>query len=341
MGREFRSRMRGARSYQILGGYTLALALLVLAVYFSLTRDELAATPNQYAATIGRGIWTWGCFGQAMLVPLIVPAFTCGAITLERERELLEMLLLTRQSTFQICLGKLGSGVGLGLMLVLSSVPVLALSVMLGGISPGEIVRCLLVLTTLVFVVGALGLLISTVSPRTVVSTVITYLFVGFPLLGLPLLVTLLQEAVGLHARDPQWGILAMLLATVALTFVPALGLASIFHAIRRFRGRPPAERIWWLVVGALCWWGLLAFLYLPGVDELLNHSDALLSFHPVVAIRSVMAPDLSRTGQNGALLLPGALSNDSLAPVCSVFYFGMGAWFFLVASLRVRKMRM
>src|SRR5688500_11789770 len=191
LGREFRSRMRGARSYLITGGYTLVVITFVLIAYGMLS-SSADAPANAMASRVGRGIWMWGCIAQCLLVPMLVPAFTCGAITLERERDLLELLLLTRQSSLQICLGKWGSGVGLGLMLVLSSVPVLSLSLLLGGVSPGEIFACLSVLCSAVLAVGAFGLALSSLTQKTVTSTVLTYGAIGFLLIGLPVMTVMM-----------------------------------------------------------------------------------------------------------------------------------------------------
>ncbi|HTE20136.1 MAG TPA: hypothetical protein VK689_17365, partial [Armatimonadota bacterium] len=102
LGREFRGRMRGSRSYVITGSYTLVVMVFVLGAYWFLAARESGEPMNQLAAEVGRGIWLWGCLAQALLLPLMVPAFTCGAITQERERESLELLLLTRQSPMQI-----------------------------------------------------------------------------------------------------------------------------------------------------------------------------------------------------------------------------------------------
>src|SRR5258707_339367 len=106
LGRELRARMRGARSHLIVGAYAAVLAVVVLIVYGN-PGGAVHQGPSQFAAEVGRAIWNWGCLAQALLLPLIVPALTCGAITQERERDMLDLLLLTRQSALQICLGKL------------------------------------------------------------------------------------------------------------------------------------------------------------------------------------------------------------------------------------------
>src|SRR3954462_101117 len=72
MGREFRARMRGTRSYVITGSYTLVVAVFVMAAYWTLSASlEGSGSPvsaaasisrlNRHAAEVGRGIWMWGC----------------------------------------------------------------------------------------------------------------------------------------------------------------------------------------------------------------------------------------------------------------------------------------
>jgi hypothetical protein len=204
--------MRGARTYVVTGCYSVVVMLFVLGAYWMLasqadgavtagSRGGGAVRLNEQAAEVGRGIWLWGCVIQAALLPLMVPAFTCGAITLERERDVLDLLLLTRQSALQICLGKLASGVGLGLMLVLASVPVLSLSLLLGGVAPGEIAASLCVLVTAVVAAGTLGLAASALAPRTVAATAAVYLIVGGGQVGIPLLLAFLGAAH--HLSEP------------------------------------------------------------------------------------------------------------------------------------------
>ena len=341
LGREFRSRMRGPRSYVITGVYTLLVMAFVLGAYWFLAGQEAPAAPRtpgapsaalqRHAADVGRGIWTWGCIIQAMLLPLVVPAFTCGAITLERERDLLELLLLTRQSAFQICLGKLGSGAGLGLTLVLASVPVLALSALLGGVAPVEMLETLAVLVGAILVSGAMGLAASSVARRTSAATAIVYLVIGTGMIGLPVLMTAMGWARSLTDSGSEVGILAMLLACMLVAFPPAVGAAVLIAAFRRRRSGRPPERTWWMLTTGLCWCALLLFLYLPGVSDLLIKGQAMVLVHPVVAIMGVMIPEVS-------------LAN-SLYPhlwwISTFFYLGAAVWLFYVATLRVQRLRL
>lgn len=332
MGREFRSRMRGARSYLITGAYTVLVALIVLSVYWALTVNgptgNISAT-NQRAADAGRGIWTWGCLVQAFILPLLVPAFTCGAITLEREREMLELLLLTRQSALQICLGKLASGVGLGLILIAASVPVLSLSLVLGGVAPHEIAACVTVLAASVIASGALGLVMSCLAPRTVVATALCYLVVGFGMLGMPFLLAVLGAANSASTTGSEFGILAMLGALVVASFPPGVGVGIAILAAQSRRTGTAPERYQVIGTVGISWALFLGTLYLPGMSELLLQGNALLFLHPVITIQSLLQP-----GWGGSVPIPMQWL------ICTVVYLGAAVWFSYVAILRVHRMR-
>jgi len=341
MGREFRARMRGARSYLISGGYTLLVMACVLVVYYHLARETAPQLLNRHAADTGRAIWTWGCVSQALLLPLVVPAFTCGAITLEREREMLELLLLTRQSPFQICLGKLASGAGLGLVLVLASIPVLSLSLVLGGVAPTEIIACITVLAASVIAAGALGLAASALAPKTATAGAVSYLLVGFTLIGVPLLLYFMEQAYMLSSSGAELGIVMMLIACMATTFIPGMGLAAVLHAARRRRTSKAASRSWWLLAGGLSWSVLLSLLYLPGMTELLLQGWVLLTLHPMAVIWDLMNNDSAtgiRTGRGSAAFL--VLAPGYRWQICSLVYALSAVWFFQIAVLRVRSFR-
>lgn len=341
MDRELRTRMRGARSHLITAGYTLLVMACVLIVYYYLGRETTPQLLNQHAAQTGRAIWMWGCITQALLLPLVVPALTCGAITLEREREMLELLLLTRQSPFQICLGKLGSGVSLGLVLVLASIPVLSLTFVLGGVAPSEVLACVAVLAASVVAAGALGLAASALAPKTASASAASYLLVGFALLGVPLLLYLVDRAYSLSMTGSDLGILAVLGACLAITFVPAMGLATLIHALQRRRSPQPVSRTKWLLTGGLCWSSLLALLCLPGMTTVLLEGWILLALHPVMVIADLM----NNTSPGGITGVTGGTALRLLTPayrwlVCSITYLLCAVWLFQLAVLRVRTLR-
>ena len=109
------------------------------------------------------------------LILFVIPAYTSSAISGERERQTLEILLTTSMKPSQIIRGKLFSSISTVLLLVFSSLPVLSLVFSIGGVSFGDLMKyVLLVLGTAVYA-GSFGLLFSVIFKKTTISTVFTY----------------------------------------------------------------------------------------------------------------------------------------------------------------------
>ena len=80
-------------------------------------------------------------FIQLGLVLFITPGLTAGAISSEREKQTLPILLTTSQSSFQIISGKLLSSIAFLLLLIVAGLPVYSLVFLFGGISPLDFVK--------------------------------------------------------------------------------------------------------------------------------------------------------------------------------------------------------
>ena len=104
---------------------------------------------------------------------ILAPASTAGAISLEREKQTLDLLATTPISSLAIVLGKLLSALSWILLLLLASIPVVALVFTFGGVSPDDVVRAYVVLLATAFAFGAIGLFVSALVTRTQAATVI------------------------------------------------------------------------------------------------------------------------------------------------------------------------
>src|SRR5262249_59999341 len=102
-----------------------------------LTISSLAATGESFFYTLV-GI-------QLALVLLAAPAYTAGAVCLDRARGTLLHLLATDLSDAEIVLGKLLARLLPVLGLVLATVPVLFAAILLGGIDPEAALGAVLV----------------------------------------------------------------------------------------------------------------------------------------------------------------------------------------------------
>ena len=115
---------------------------------------------------------------EAIILYMITPAITAGSVSLEKERQTLDVLLTTRMTTWEIIKGKYGSSfIFLGLM-VLSTFPLLALVFVFGGISFWQLLYIGLALLVFIGFVSSYGVFFSTLTKNTVLSVILTYLFV-------------------------------------------------------------------------------------------------------------------------------------------------------------------
>lgn len=117
---------------------------------------------------------------QMGLVIFITPGLTAGAISSEREKQTLNMLLITTQSSSSIILGKLFSSVAyLGLLLV-AALPIYSLVFIYGGISPTQFVTVFFFYFVTMIAIGSAGIYFSTILKKTITAMISTYSFMIF-----------------------------------------------------------------------------------------------------------------------------------------------------------------
>lgn len=181
--KELRGRMRGPRSFIALTFYLALLAGFTVMIY--LLQEQSAASQmafgggNPYVAgQVGQAVFTTLLFLQVLLVVFLAPAATTGAISLEREKQTLDLLTATPVSTLGIVLGKLAASLAFVIVLILASIPLTAVVFVFGGVAPEDIVRGYAVLLVTAVGFGSLGIFFSSITRRTQSATFLTYLAV-------------------------------------------------------------------------------------------------------------------------------------------------------------------
>jgi ABC-type transport system involved in multi-copper enzyme maturation permease subunit len=116
--------------------------------------------------------------GQFFLVALMAPTFASGSITGEKERKTYEMLLASPLQPTTILVGKLLSSLTYLVILILSSLPLMIMCFLLGGILLSEIARAYLVLILAAGTFGLLSLAASSYFGRTSSALVVSYLII-------------------------------------------------------------------------------------------------------------------------------------------------------------------
>ena len=143
---------------------------------------------------------------QLALVALLAPVFTAGAITQEGDSQTYDILLSTPLSNAQIVLGSMFSRVFFIIALLLSGVPVFAITQIFGGVGLDNILYSFGIAAGTAFITGAIAMALSTFRLGTRRTIFGFYLFIVIYMVGLMLLdrVPQLQIAGGAIARDAQ-----------------------------------------------------------------------------------------------------------------------------------------
>jgi ABC-type transport system involved in multi-copper enzyme maturation permease subunit len=198
--KELRGRMRGRRAFVVLTIYLLLLGLYAFGIYFYLKQQaatgsgtipiapdfpgmpfpggQTLSNGTALSAAIGHAIFGGLLMVETLLVLVLAPAFTTGAISLEREKQTLDLLVTTPLSTLGMVIGKLFSALTYVFLLILASIPFASLVFVFGGVGPDDLVRAYAFLFALAFGMGALGLFVSALVKRTQTATVITFVLV-------------------------------------------------------------------------------------------------------------------------------------------------------------------
>jgi ABC-type transport system involved in multi-copper enzyme maturation permease subunit len=175
--KELRGRMRGRRAFVIVTIYLMLLAVFALMVERIIEAQFSSGFGSSSAfasAAIGQGIFAATLMLMTLQVAFLAPSSTAGAISLEREKQTLELLVTTPISAFAIVVGKLLSALIYVFLLIAASIPLMAAVFVFGGVGPEDIVKGYIVLIVAAISLGSFGILCSSVVKRTTAATAIT-----------------------------------------------------------------------------------------------------------------------------------------------------------------------
>lgn len=259
--KELKISMRTIKVALTLLAYNGLLAVIGLIAFYAVFQNARYGGINYEDILMLYALLTAMEFGMILFV---IPAYTSSAISGERERQTLEILLTTSMKPIQIIWGKLLSSISTVLLLVFSSLPVLSLVFTIGGVSVGDLAKYVVMIVVTAVFAGSIGLLFSVLFKRTTISTVFTYgalLVVGLGTIVVLLVIYLLlqqyydvQYNVGNYAqyRSPDLGFgVCLLYINPGLTIVALLldqfsGMGEFTDLIEEFGTIPQFMTTYW-----------------------------------------------------------------------------------------------
>jgi len=175
--KELRGRMRGRRAFAILTIYLVLLggfALMAERLFEANASTGFGGTSAFASSQIGQGIFAALLMLMTLQVVFLAASATAGSISLEREKQTLELLIATPISSLAIVLGKLLSALVYVFLLIAASIPLMAVVFVYGGVGPEDVLRGYIVLIATALGLGSFGLLCSSLVKQTTAATAIT-----------------------------------------------------------------------------------------------------------------------------------------------------------------------
>jgi hypothetical protein len=164
--RELRRRMRGKAMIFSTNAQIFAICLVaagLLIYHLVLDRSANATAAGQ----VGKTLFNVLLIVQALLIMLVAPTMTSGMATTEREQKTFESIQLTTLPAIAYVIGGLLSTLLYSLIVVTTSLPIVTISSLYGGIGLADILIAFMLLMTLSLVLGSAGMLISSSLDRT------------------------------------------------------------------------------------------------------------------------------------------------------------------------------
>ena len=153
--------------------FNAILSIFGFAVFYSIINTAQYTGVVDYSSMLN--LYYVMAFIEFVMVALIVPAISSGAISGEREKQTLDILLTTRMTPLKIVTGKLMSSIITIMLLIISSFPILALIFAFGGVSLSQLMLMALIMIVSAGYIGSISIMYSAVLKRTSSAGVASY----------------------------------------------------------------------------------------------------------------------------------------------------------------------
>lgn len=225
--KEYRLRMRSIRSMWTLFFYLIAIGLFSTATF--LVMGVANDFSRIYMNEMNKIIFIVLSFAQLGLVSFMAPGLTAGVISGEREKQTLNLLLTTQQSSTTIIVSKLFTSLSFMMLIVFSTLPIYGIVFLYGGISPTQLLAVFAFYLFLMLVIGSFGIMFSTLFNRTMQAVIVTYGIVLFMFIGTGALFLIVGNM--LDAFYSRSSYLNHSWIYHILAFNPGVAMYSIFEA--------------------------------------------------------------------------------------------------------------
>jgi ABC-2 type transport system permease protein len=173
--KELRQRMRERRGWILPSLYLLTLSAVITVAYYS---TAWGGNENAQGWQVGAALFLTLAYAQLVLLLLLAPIFSAGALTIEKEQRTLGGLLTSLLRPTQIWWGKFAASLMFVLLLLVIGIPVISAVFAFGGVGPWEIFMVALTTVIILGTISSISLYWSSAFRRSVHATAVSYVTV-------------------------------------------------------------------------------------------------------------------------------------------------------------------
>ncbi|HEX2915503.1 MAG TPA: ABC transporter permease [Chloroflexia bacterium] len=195
--REMKTRVRGFRTFALVGVYLIVLAMIILVIYIR----KGANSPYSYGGTLvsgnfgptrsfetGQDIFITIFLYLSVVVAVVTPALCGGLVSREMEDGTYDMLVVTPLRGRTLIYGKLIAGISYMTLVVLSAFPLACVVFIFGGVNFDDILAGFAIILMEAAVLSIISLFFSGLFRHTSVAVIVTYCIVALLMLGVPVI---------------------------------------------------------------------------------------------------------------------------------------------------------
>lgn len=202
--KELKTKMRGWRAPALITAY-LGFLFFVVFIYFLIYQENRRYGSQVLIPEIVVSLYNTIAFIQLLLILFITPIITGGAISSERERQTLDLLLCTDFSALKIIIGKIFVSIAHIMLLVTTSFPILGIVFLYGGVRIWDVILLFIFYIIIAVMTASIGVFYSTVFKKSIVSIVMTYLTLGFFIVGTAIALLIYSELILDYLYKLNW----------------------------------------------------------------------------------------------------------------------------------------
>lgn len=172
--KEVRTGMRTARMAALIVGFNTILAIVAFIMFHNTIKGITSMGALDYSGLTD--LYTAMAYMEFGIIAIIIPAITAGAIVGERERQTLDVMLASKVHPSTIIWGKMLACTQMIVVVCVSSLPVLSIVFVFGGIRLANLLMLLFAIICTGFYFGSIGILASCICKRTTAAVIVAYI---------------------------------------------------------------------------------------------------------------------------------------------------------------------